>query len=177
MFETTYPASKADLLARIAESRAVLERVLAPLTPVQMTGLHDPAGWSVRDHLMHLAVWERSLVALLNRQPRHEVMGIDEETYYDEDIDRRNAVLYALYKDVPLTEALEAFRASHQAVLETLGQLSEAALLTLTYSAYQPAMRWEDDGTPIVAWVLGNTCEHYDEHRVVIEQILATGTG
>lgn len=50
---------------------------------------------------------------------------------------------------------------------------SMVADLFRTYSYFQPDEPGEDSGRPIIAWIIGNTYEHYDEHRAWIEELIA----
>ena len=42
------------------------------LSEEQMTTIHDPQGWAAKDHLVHIAAWERSVAVFLQGRPRHE---------------------------------------------------------------------------------------------------------
>jgi hypothetical protein len=58
------PRTKAQVLGRIWADHALLEAMIAPLSAVQMT--QPPAdGWSVKDVLAHITVWEGLLVEWL----------------------------------------------------------------------------------------------------------------
>jgi hypothetical protein len=56
---------KAELLADIEPAWAALNAALDRLTPTQMTTIKDGQGWTVKDHLIHLTAWERSIVFFL----------------------------------------------------------------------------------------------------------------
>jgi uncharacterized damage-inducible protein DinB len=160
----TLPQTIAEVRELMRQARAELERAIAGLSEQQLTTRRDAVGWSIKDHLMHLALWARGISALLQRQPRWEAMGLDGESVHSNDADQLNALLHQPHKDRPLAEVLAAFDDAHRGVLAALEGLSDADLAR-TYSYYQPDEPGEDDGTPIVAWIAGNTYEHYDEHR------------
>jgi len=50
---------KSELLAEIERDWAALQEGLSRLTPEQLTEIRDRQGWSAKDHLTHLAAWER----------------------------------------------------------------------------------------------------------------------
>ena len=74
------PQTKHELMQQLAEAQSALEQVVNQFTDEQMTDVRDHAGWSIKDHLDHLAIWEESVAALLERCPRAErfaAMGVD----------------------------------------------------------------------------------------------------
>jgi uncharacterized protein (TIGR03083 family) len=163
------PRDRDALLARIRRSRAALEATLQPLSAAQMTTPAPHDGWSVKDHLAHLTAWEQGIVALLQHRPRWAAMGLEEGAIGDED--EINAMLHQAAKERPLAEVLAAFHDSYSQMLVTLDGLTDADLFR-TYSHYQPEEPGEDDGRPIIGWIIGNTYEHYDEHRGWIEALI-----
>ena len=164
--------SKAELLARINDSRAALELLVNRLDEDRAVA-PGADGWSVKDHLAHVAVWERSLLALLEGRPRHEGMGLDRATYEDGDSDAINAALYARHHDRPLSEVLADFRATHERLLSVLSGMSDEDLYR-PYSHYQPGESPQNDD-PVIGWIAGNTFGHYDEHAGWIRQLIEDG--
>jgi len=63
------PNTTADVLSRVDRAWTSLEGTVGRLSPAQLTELRDPAGWAVKDHLMHVAVWEDAFVARLEGRP------------------------------------------------------------------------------------------------------------
>ncbi|MCH8850721.1 MAG: ClbS/DfsB family four-helix bundle protein [Chloroflexi bacterium] len=167
---TTLPKDKAELLERIRRARAGLEQTIGLLSPDQIVAPGAAAGWSVKDHLTHIAVWEMGLAALLQRRPRYAAMDVDEATYR-RGADATNETIYERNKGRSAPDVLGDFRRAHQELLAALGGLTEADLRR-TYSYYQPDEPGEDSGAPIVRWIAGNTYEHYDEHREWIEALV-----
>ena len=163
------PKDKAGLLQRILRARAALDLTISQLSDAQLVA-PGATGWSVKDHLAHLAIWELSLTALLQRRPRHAAMEVDEATYLRSE-DAINELVYQRNKDRSLVEVLAAFRQAQQQMLAALADLTGAGLLK-TYSHYQSDEPGEDRGAPIVDWIAGNTYEHYDEHRAWIEALV-----
>ena len=152
--------SKAELLARIERGWAKLQAFIAKLNEAQATGPTDAAGWTVKDHLMHLAVWEDSMNALLLRQSRPAHMGVPQEIWAGRDFDRINGVIQESHRDRTLADVLQHLETVHTALLEKLHALPEAELRS-PHSAYQAG---SDNAAPIIRWLTGDTYAHYAEH-------------
>jgi len=160
--------TKAALLAQVRHGWNDFQAYLATLTPEQMTGPTDAAGWSVQDHVMHLVMWEKGVVGLFDGQVRYEVMGLDFDTWASGDFDRMNAVMRERTQALSLDEVLRAFRDTHAALMAQVEALSDDAL-HLPYRHYQPAATGE---APIYKTVMTDTFLHYAEHRPWIEAIV-----
>jgi uncharacterized protein (TIGR03083 family) len=115
-------------------------------------------GWTVKDHLAHIAAWEHSLLALLEGRDRSGAMGLNEPL---EEIDSINEAIRKLHETDSPEEALGYFRDSHARLIAALARLDDADLQE-PYSHYQP--KDSDEKRPVVGWVAGNTYEHYAEH-------------
>jgi hypothetical protein len=124
-------------------------------------------GWTVKDHLAHIAAWEHSLLALIEGRDRSLGMGLPEPL---EGIDPINEAIRKLHETDTAEEALEYFRASHLQLITALEKLSDADLQK-PYSHYQPSE--PDEERPVVGWVGGNTYEHYAEHIAWINQLIS----
>jgi hypothetical protein len=127
-----------------------------------------PGGWSIKDNLAHLAAWERFMrLHYLDGHPAHEAMAIDPATFERLDEDGVNAVLHERNRDRPAAEILAELKQTHQETLAALDGMSYADLMR---------QRFPDDpqARPVVAWVIGNTYEHYREHREIIDRMLGT---
>jgi len=124
-------------------------------------------GWTVKDHLAHVAAWEHSLLALLEGRDRSGAMGLDEPL---EEIDSINEAIRKLHSADPADETLGYFRDSHAQLVAALGKLSDLDLQK-PYGHYQPSD--PDEKRPVVGWVAGNTYEHYTEHIDWINHLLS----
>src|SRR5262249_57929067 len=92
--DETQPQTTEELLARIADGWAALNQRIASLTPAQLTAPGPDGGWSVKDHLAHLATWEGMLIALLEGKPIHTAFGISRAQYDAlESTDALNAII------------------------------------------------------------------------------------
>lgn len=159
--------TKADLIARIEAAWTQMNNTLEPLSEAQLSRPDPASGWSIKDHLAHLAVWEQGIVALLQRQPRWAAMGVDEATVAATDMDGLNDILVQQSQQRPLEDVLAAFGNAHRHMLAVLAELSEADLYR-RYADYGP-----DGGEdPVINWVIGNTYGHYAEHQTWIEAMI-----
>ncbi|MFN8450760.1 MAG: ClbS/DfsB family four-helix bundle protein [Anaerolineae bacterium] len=144
--------SKVELLAGIDSEWDRLNAYIDSLTEAQLTQPSDPAGWTAKDHLAHLAVWEESLNALLDRQPRRERMGIDQATWDSGDIDAINAVIQQRYHDTPLADVRKMLNDTHEQLLAKLKPLYDSDL-QLPYSCYQSGSIQE---RPAILYLVGD---------------------
>ncbi|HEX2281453.1 MAG TPA: ClbS/DfsB family four-helix bundle protein, partial [Thermomicrobiales bacterium] len=147
------PVSKIELLERIPPARQALESLLTGLTEPQMVAL-DESGWSIKDHLAHLATWERMIVAHLQAGNDHEVVGLDGVSYAAAGLDELNAMIERQNKDHSLSGVLDDFHRSHAAIVALLDLLSDSDL-ALPY--------WDDEpnGRTVLEKVSGDTYRHY----------------
>jgi hypothetical protein len=157
-----WPQDRGALLTRLAGAHRRVEQTLSTLSPTQLTALRDQQGWSIKDHLAHLVVWQRGTIYLLQRLPRSTGLGIDEEAYRRHDGNELNTILHQQTQSWSLDTVLAAFSRVHQDLLLVLIGLSDDDLHR-SYIHYQPHDPGEDDGTPILAWVAG-IADHQEEH-------------
>lgn len=168
------PQTKSELLEQLQQSWIKLEKALAPLSDEKIVSLRDQVGWSIKDHLDHLSIWEEGIAALLERKPRLAAMGVDaeiaenasDETVFDE----INAKIRERTELRTLSETRAALRASREHLVRALAALNDADLFR-SYSYYQPHETGEDSGRPIIGWVIGNSSGHYLEHLPWIQAI------
>jgi uncharacterized damage-inducible protein DinB len=167
--------TKSELLAHIERDRAALKTLLDSLTPDQLTEIKDVNGWAVKDHLAHIAAWERSVIAFLTGRPRHEALGISEDVYILDllsgDVDVANEAIFHQTKDKPLEEIRSDFEAVHDELMKLVAPLDDAAL-QLPYIHYLPDEPGEGDGPPAINVIYGNTAHHFQEHRAWIEKLV-----
>ncbi len=82
--------SKVELLAAIEQGWNGLNAYVDSLTPEQLTTPTDAAGWTAKDHLAHLAVWEDTINALLDKKPRAPHVGIDQALWDSQEFDTQS---------------------------------------------------------------------------------------
>ena len=165
-------ATKAELLSDIEHAWAALDAALGRLTETQMTTIRDAQGWAAKDHLIHLAHWERSVVFFLQGKPRHAGLDVEEALYLRGGDDEINAAIFQRRKDDPLGEALAQFRDIHQQLLQLLQPLTDADLQR-PYRHYLPDEPGEGDGPSAINVIYGNSAQHFTEHLAWIEALVS----
>ena len=163
--------TKTELLERIERERLDLAETINRLSQAECLQ-PDAHGWSIKDHLAHLAAWEMGIVALLRRQPRWTTMGLDEATLAAGDEDDLNDRLHQLYHDRSLAEVMAYFEDVHHQMVAVLATLSDEDLHK-PYAHYDPGEAGSSANQPVLGWIIGNTYEHYAEHKTWIEAIKA----
>lgn len=145
--------NKAELLRALESDWATLEALVASLDEAQMLAPELDDGWSVKDVLAHIAVWEARCASWLESVVR----GITPERPEVHDVNASNARDYAAAKDATLASVLQQSRDAHVAMVPAVEALSEADLADETRF-----------GWPTWQMASSNSDEHYREH---IEQI------
>lgn len=164
MSEATQPTVEA-LLEQIQLEWDKFNAYLRTLTEKQINEPTDAAGWTLKDHIIHLAIWEDGVNALLEKESRRERMGIPAglwrpDKWVTEGYDAVNAVIQQRYHDLPLNEVLKKSEDVHERLIENVMALSDNDL-------QRPLAEFGSDSAsqvPIYATITGNTTEHYMEH-------------
>ena len=163
--EEWIPENKSQLMSAIKHEWKLLMDVVARLDATKMT-TPDEGGWSPRDNLAHLSEWMNSLMGYhMDRRPAHEAMRIPEEAAKGWDMEIINPILFERNKD-----------RSTEDVLDELKRVYDTLVAKLEVTPFEDLMkpRHADDPEkrPLLMWVLGDTTEHFAEHRAVIEKML-----
>ncbi|HSS62062.1 MAG TPA: ClbS/DfsB family four-helix bundle protein [Candidatus Limnocylindrales bacterium] len=156
------------VVAPIETSWRDLNALVDSLGPSGLT-VTGADGWAVKDHLIHIAAWENSLLALLEGADRRAAMGVGPDV---NETDAINAAVWSMHRDKTPAQALDYFRQTHAALIKRLSTMSDADL-KLPYNHYQANdPRDPNDNRPALDWVAGNTYEHYAEHVGWINQLV-----
>jgi hypothetical protein len=155
------------LLQRIAVSWTDLITLLDGLSEAQRTELTDANGWTVKDHVIHLAVWEAAGLALLDGKSKRESLDIPPEIWaqYEDPI---NAVLHQRYHAMTWEDVIATLHDNHMQTLAKINAMSDADLAR-PHSDFLPGSAVDD---PILIDLEIATCYHYDEHLPWIKAIL-----
>ena len=165
MNEPSHPQSKQELMLEIEREWNLLLEVIVKLSPEQMTR-PDPGGWSPKDNLAHLSAWMNVMRrSYLGGEPPHEVLGIDEHKIKGLDEDGENAVIFELNRRRPTDDIVNELRIAHSETIKTLEAMEFQDLM-------KPRKGDQQQQRLLIESVLGNTSEHFKEHRVVIERLL-----
>lgn len=155
--------NKAKLIEEILSERQQLEETLAKIEPGRMTAPELDGGWSVKDTLAHIVVWEQNMVtwlkvALQGEEPHMLPPGFSSW----EQIDEINAMYYQQNCDKPLAQVLDEFQASYEQTLEAVRNAPEPDL-------FEPLRYPWRKGEPLWHIVEANTSGHYQEHRLALQ--------
>ena len=171
-FVETSPQDTGKLLARIAEGWAVLRQRIAPLSPAQLTAPGPDGGWSVKDHLAHLATWEGMLIALLEGKPIHTAFGLSRAEYDAlESTDALNAVIAEQNREKSLDDVLRRREETHAQLVTIIGALPDEDL-SRPITFFQPDDPDGPDERPVLVKIIGDTYGHYAEHLPWIKAII-----
>lgn len=154
------PPSREAVLSALETSWNELQTLLTSLTDEQLTVPTDAAGWTAKDHLIHLALYDRAELAVLEGKSKREALGIPAELWERGEDDEINAVIQGRYRDMPLDAVKQTLRENHDSMWRKLDSMSEADLL-LPYGHYQPD---SGDDLPLIQSVPWDTTYHYRDH-------------
>lgn len=155
--------TKEDILNLLLSTREKLEAALARVPEEQMQSpiLHD--GWSVQDMLGHITFWEERAVD--NFASLQAGLTPDPIT----DMDAINARTLSEFRRFSLEEVRLREQVAYQHVLDMLESASEDELVNPNH------FDWTN-GNPFVAWIAGDTWDHYTEHLPELQAWLDANT-
>ena len=163
--EEWIPENKQELMYAIKREWGLFMDVIARLDRKQMTTT-DAGGWSPKDNLAHLSVWMNSLMGYhMDKRPPHEVMRIPKEAAEGWDMEIINPILYERNKDRSTEDVLSELRRVYDTLLAKLEAMSFEELMT-------PRHPDDPEKRPLLMWVIGDTSDHFAEHRATIEKML-----
>jgi hypothetical protein len=164
--EQWIPGSKAELMSAIEREWKLLMDVVAKLDEQKKMTTPDEGGWSPKDNLAHLAEWMNLLMGHhIDKRPAHEVFGFSEEVTKGWDMEIINPVLFARNKDRSTEDVLSHVKQVYEKLMARLDAMSFEDLL-------KPRHTDDPQKRPLLLWVLGDTTEHFSEHRQTIEKML-----
>lgn len=147
--------TRSELLQTIGREWDELRKTIEGIGEEQLTE-PGPDGWTIKDHLAHLAHWEIYLLAVLEgRDGRAELFLEPDQKAGEDEI---NAGLQKRDAALPLAEVRRRLDEAHANVIARLETLDEADL-----QHHMPHIR-------------GNTAEHLSEHRSWIRSRVGAST-
>jgi hypothetical protein len=165
--EQWIPGSKVELMSEIKREWKLLMDVVAKLEAAKKLNVPDEGGWTAKDNLAHLAEWMNSLMGYhMDKGPAEEVMHLTKEQTEGWDMEIINPVLFERNKNRSIEEVMEHLKQTYEKLLAKLDATPFEELLKPRYPEEDPEKR------PLLLWVLGDTSEHFAEHREVIERML-----
>ena len=164
--EQWVPENKAELMSAIKREWNLLMDVAARLQENNKFTTPDEGGWSAKDNLAHLAEWMKALMGYhMDRRPPHEVFGVPEEVTKDWDFEVINPVLFERNRNRSTEDVLDQLKRVYEQLVAKLDATTFEDLL-------KPRHADDPEKRPILMWVLGDTTEHFAEHRETIEKML-----
>jgi hypothetical protein len=164
--DQTAPGSHAELMSAIEREWKLLMDVVEKLKQADKLTTRDSGGWSPKDNLAHLAEWLKILMDHhMDQRPAHEVIGVTPDVSKDWDDNVINALLFERNKGRAVEDVLAELSRAYGDLTRRLRAMSFEDLL-------RPRSEDEPGKQPILDWVLGNTTEHFAEHRETIEKLL-----
>ena len=165
MTEQWIPGNKPELMSAIKREWKLLVDVAEKLTDEQMT-TPDAGGWSPKDNLAHLSEWMSVLMDYhIDHRPAHEVLGVPEDVTKDWDMEVINPVLLERNRNRSWQDVMEELNQVYEKLTAKLESMSFEDMLKLRH-ADDPEKR------PLLLWILGDTTEHFAEHRETIEKAI-----
>jgi len=164
--EQWVPENKNELMSAIKREWKLLMNAVTKLEEANKLTTPDEGGWSPRDNLAHLAEWMNAMMGYhMDRRPPHEVMRLSEEVTRDWDFNVINPVLFERDRDRPTQDVLDELKQVYESLVKKLESTSFEDLL-------KPRHADDPEKRPLLLWVLGDTTEHFAEHRQTIEKML-----
>ncbi|HWQ15290.1 MAG TPA: maleylpyruvate isomerase N-terminal domain-containing protein [Roseiflexaceae bacterium] len=171
------PTTVRELRARMDEGLAAFLAALDRMSEEQITGPTDAAGWTMRDHLTHLAAWADGITALLTGQDRWAAMGATPTLMSDAatsearlDFDVINEQIAARYRGLSAAQARALVVAAHQRLAAAVDGLRDEQLAWPYRRFAAPVVG--DGSRPIADYIAGDTYEHYAEHLGWMQSIV-----
>ena len=155
--------------ARVQVDWAALGDVLSHLSDDELTR-PGPDGWAVKDHIAHIAEWERACTAVLQHRAQSEGFAIDEPTYaaLDSNLDALNDILYQRHRGESISEVKDFAARAHADILAEISLLRDA---DLRRPVGDFGMNTEPR-RPLIEKIAGDSYAHYAEHTTWIGNLI-----
>ena len=167
MSERVLPQNKSELLNDIEREWSALMVTIEKLGHDEMLK-PDTGGWSPKDNLAHLAEWMKLLLGYhIDKRPADEVAGLKPEDVQGWDIQRMNEIFFERNRNRLLEDVVDELKLVYAEVVGRLESMPFEDLL-------KPRYPDQPDKGPLINWILGDTSEHFAEHRENIEKATQT---
>lgn len=165
MTEIPAPKNMQELLTRIETEWSALMALVEKLDAAQMLRL-DEGGWSAKDNLAHLSAWLKILLGRhMDGLALEEVLGFSPEGDAEWDMDLMNQKMLEHNQMRSVEDVLVELKGLYA---QTMQRLESTPFETLL----QPR-RADEPNSLLLNSVIGDTYEHFAEHRETIEKVLA----
>lgn len=165
--EQWMPETKSELMSAIRREWKQLMDTVEKLKQAGKLTTPDEGGWSPSDNLAHLSEWMNTLMGHhIDKRPAAEVMRLPEEATVGWDMEVINPILFNRNKDRSVDDVLSELNRVYEALLAKLEAMSFDDLM-------KPRHADDPEKRPLLLWVLGDTTEHFSEHRETIEKLIS----
>ena len=148
------PNTKTRLLESISAERESLEKKIHGLTPQEVIYPGSMGAWSVKSILQHLVDWEQRWISWYEAGKRGIEVHTPEPGYNWREMGKLNEICRLKNKDRPLVNVLADFHTSYQKIMNVIEIIPEEEMLATGLYPWTGKL-------PLIAWIAGNTCEHY----------------
>ncbi|MDQ2905668.1 MAG: ClbS/DfsB family four-helix bundle protein [Ktedonobacteraceae bacterium] len=158
---------KTTLLNTIQTEYAHFGSLVAPLNEAQLCTSLTAEGWSIKDIMVHIAVWEQICARWLEEFLR----GVTPQP--TERLDQgSNERIYQENRDRSLAEVRDLFQQAHQQFLHQVNLLFQ----TFSEEDINASQRfaWTESwpGASLIAAIADNSYEHYYDHAQHVRRLL-----
>src|SRR6266498_3023713 len=109
--------------------------------------------------------WNSMMGYHMDRRPPYEVMNLPEEITRGWDMEVINPELFERNKNRPTKDVLDELRRTYDVLVAKLEATPFDDLM-------KPRHADDPEKRPLLMWVLGDTTDHFAEHRATIEKML-----
>jgi len=164
MAETSPPTNKQELLTRIETEWSALMALVEKLDEPKMLAL-DEGGWSAKDNLAHLSAWMKILLGRhMDGRPLEDVLGFSPSGAVEWDMDVMNQKMLEHNQARSVEDVLAELKSWYAQTIQRLQSTPFEDLLL--------PRRADDPNSQLLNYVIGDTYEHFAEHRATIEKVL-----
>jgi hypothetical protein len=148
------PHSKDELIEFTHVTHKKLEQKIHGLTEGEMIYPGSMGVWSVKDILQHLVDWEQRWISWYEAGKHGEIVVTPEPGYNWRQMGQLNEKYRQKFINRPLDDVMTDFYTSYHQILDVIEEIPEAEML-------MPGVYSWTGKLPLIAWIAGNTCEHY----------------
>jgi hypothetical protein len=157
------PQSKKELMKAIEHEWDLVIKVAESLSDEQWIA-PDSGGWSPKDNLAHLDEWMNVLIGYhMDKRPAHKVMQVSEDVTRGWNMEIINPILFERNKDRSHRQVMSRLKRTYQKLMTRLDATPFADLI-------KPRHVDDPKKRPLLLWVLGDTTDHFKEHRKTIQK-------
>ncbi len=160
----------ANLKQRVKQGWTDLWAFLNDLEDADFTQKKDHVGWTIKDHVVHIAFWEVGIAAILKKESRTDAMGFP-ASMWDMTTDAINEAIQKRSRGLSWVEVKALTEETHERLLSAIDGLADEDL-TRPYTYFDPSV---DISEPVLEYIVGNTFGHYEEHLPWMRAIVDSG--